>query len=86
MLPLFRAFIQSGELKTHMVSHTTEKIYLCSYCGSKFARKLSLKVHVRRIHSIKSEAFICHLCGKGFKGMCFKTLIMNFIPYNQGVI
>jgi KRAB domain-containing zinc finger protein len=52
-------------LKSHMMSHTGERPFICSYCDKAFGNNHQLQVHIRRIH-LQNYSFICSTCGKGF--------------------
>lgn len=59
-------FVLSGELKSHMFTHTGEKKYLCDSCGFGAPTKTRLRRHVKT-HD-KSRNFNCDYCP--YKASC----------------
>ncbi|CAG5132156.1 unnamed protein product [Candidula unifasciata] len=59
-------FVLSGELKSHMFTHTGEKKYLCDMCGFGAPTKTRLRRHVKT-HD-KSRNFTCDYCP--YKATC----------------
>ena len=53
-------------MKTHVESvHEGKKPFKCDICGSYFAHKGTLKIHVDGVHKLISH--ICELCERSFK-------------------
>lgn len=59
-------FVLSGELKSHMFTHTGEKKYLCDMCGFGAPTKTRLRRHVKT-HD-KARNFTCDYCP--YKATC----------------
>ncbi|KAL1402465.1 hypothetical protein pipiens_019743 [Culex pipiens pipiens] len=57
------------ELAKHILTHTKTKNTVCEICGSRFTRKESLKMHVKRVHE-GYRPHECSLCGLKFSLIC----------------
>jgi len=60
-------FTKRTHLVTHWRTHTNETPYSCDMCGERFKLKLSLKNHLKRVHSFEEEERVfCNVCNRGF--------------------
>lgn len=61
-----RAFNESGNLKTHMRTHTGDRPYICDHkdCGKSFITKGHLQTH-QLIHT-GEKPFKCNICSKEY--------------------
>lgn len=53
------------KLKTHLVSHQTEKKFSCNLCDQSYKHKNNLDRHVRITH-YNEKKYLCHFCDKRF--------------------
>lgn len=61
-----KVFCSKDSLKVHKhTTHTNVEGYLCSVCGKKFKRRLSLAFHLK-IHT-DLKPYECELCNKKFR-------------------
>lgn len=42
-----KSFVQAGNYKAHIRTHTKEKPYACHYCNKAYSQSSSLKIHIR---------------------------------------
>ncbi|CAH1789024.1 unnamed protein product [Owenia fusiformis] len=52
-------------MKQHKITHTGEKLFMCTYCGQRLANRTSLRVHIRYSHTGERPEK-CEHCGMGF--------------------
>ena len=63
-----KAFSESSHLKNHIMTHTHEKPYQCSYCKKSFIEKCNL-VHHTKNHT-REKPYQCSYCEKSFTEKC----------------
>ena len=56
-----KGFRSAAHLKEHMSMHTTERPYLCQYCGAAFKTQPVQKKHILTLH-IKPKTHVCTVC------------------------
>ncbi|XP_022097506.1 oocyte zinc finger protein XlCOF6-like [Acanthaster planci] len=59
-----KTFGTAANLKSHLVSHTTERPFACETCGATFKRRRYLQLH-KNIHT-QAKIFECTYCDKTF--------------------
>ncbi|XP_038053343.1 oocyte zinc finger protein XlCOF6-like [Patiria miniata] len=59
-----KTFGTAANLKSHLVSHTTDRPFACETCGATFKRRRYLQLH-KNIHT-QSKIFQCSYCDKTF--------------------
>ncbi|XP_041783417.1 zinc finger protein 668-like isoform X1 [Anopheles merus] len=72
-----------ANLNHHLLSHTKERRFACTYCPGAFSRSSLLKVHVEAVH-LKKTAKSCELCDRSFTHKSSYTIHMNtffYIPF-----
>lgn len=72
-----KTFRGKGNLKMHMVIHTGERLFSCSYCGANFSRYSSQRRHEQVIHSNAPIQVICDVCSKTFSEKGYMKLHMR---------
>lgn len=60
-----KGFRSQAHLSEHMTMHSTDRPYLCQYCGSAFKTPSVQKKHIISIH-LKPRSYTCDLCEKKF--------------------
>lgn len=60
-----RRFVDAGKLKQHSLVHIRVRLYLCSSCRKRFARRPDLLRHMRTVH-LRVRPFACDVCAKTF--------------------
>ncbi|GAB6021327.1 hypothetical protein CHUAL_003937 [Chamberlinius hualienensis] len=58
--PICGEITKLGDLRSHLVSHTDEKPFICQFCNECFSAKGTLASHIRSKHSEKK--FVCTEC------------------------
>uniref|UniRef100_A0A6E8W8E6 C2H2-type domain-containing protein n=1 Tax=Anopheles coluzzii TaxID=1518534 RepID=A0A6E8W8E6_ANOCL len=64
-----------ANLNHHLLSHTNERRFACTYCPGTFSRSSLLKVHVEAVH-LKKTAKTCELCDRSFTHKSSYTIHM----------
>jgi Zinc finger, C2H2 type len=59
-----RGFGNKSNLRSHLISHTTENVS-CTVCGGKFKNRISLQSHMK-LHKDQARVFPCRICDKTF--------------------
>ncbi|EAA12990.4 AGAP011418-PA, partial [Anopheles gambiae str. PEST] len=65
-----------AHLNHHLLSHTKERRFPCTYCPRAFSRSSLLKVHVETVH-LKKTAKSCELCDRSFSYKSSYTIHMK---------
>ncbi|CAL8142291.1 unnamed protein product [Orchesella dallaii] len=61
-----KVFARRSRLLKHMVVVHFSNQHVCSQCGSRFADKVLLEGHVRRIHLGETNPYPCSICSRKF--------------------
>ena len=56
-------FANDSELVVHKDTHTGDKPYLCTICGSSYAKRKYMRFHKKYYHSLVPQC-VCDVCGK----------------------
>ncbi|CAH1800263.1 unnamed protein product [Owenia fusiformis] len=59
-------FDSMRDLQNHMPTHFKEGNYECKICDAKYSLLKNLLRHIRQIHKIQTENFVCAVCDKSF--------------------
>lgn len=62
-------FPEGAKFKIHLISHSTERPFLCNLCGNTYKTQHSLKRHIARFHEKSDTPCICTFCGKVCKNL-----------------
>ena len=57
-------FFYHSAFKSHVQTHTCEKLFSCEVCGTRFSTSFNLKIHMRT-HT-DEKLFPCEVCGSAF--------------------
>lgn len=60
-----KGFRSQAHLNEHMTMHSTDRPYLCQYCGSAFKTPSVQKKHILSLH-LKPRSYSCDTCDKKF--------------------
>ncbi|CAG5133204.1 unnamed protein product [Candidula unifasciata] len=60
-----KGFRSAAHLKEHMSMHSTERPFLCQYCGAAFKTQPVQKKHIMTLH-IRPRAHVCSVCCRLF--------------------
>ncbi|XP_053678753.1 zinc finger protein 596-like [Anopheles nili] len=63
-------------MQNHILSHTKEQKFACSYCPMKCSRKTQLKLHIDAVH-LKKIVQKCEICNRGFTHVTSYTAHMR---------
>ena len=55
------------QLKNHRVMHEESRPWICEVCGKAFKQKGVLDIHIKTVHGIGGQLFMCNECGKQLK-------------------
>lgn len=55
-------------IRTHLVTHSGQRLYRCELCNKAYSQKGTLKTHKEGVHLKGVSALGCHICGKTFHG------------------
>ncbi|KAK3610447.1 hypothetical protein CHS0354_016625 [Potamilus streckersoni] len=62
-----KAFNWEADLKNHKIIHTGLRPFVCKVCLKCFTNPHYLKTHILNMHTGKPKAYLCDICGTGFK-------------------
>lgn len=54
-----------AHLKEHLTMHSSDRPFLCQYCGSAFKTQSVQRKHIQSLH-LKPRAYNCNVCSKKF--------------------
>ena len=57
--------VKQAHLKEHQTMHSSERPFLCQYCGASFKTQSVQRKHILSLH-LKPRAHPCSLCDKKF--------------------
>ncbi|XP_059062871.1 zinc finger protein 578-like [Achroia grisella] len=82
-----RICVSDYYLKRHIKRrHNTEKNFICSSCGHRFAFKGELSTHYRNVHNkhlVPKKVYKCSICDKTYK--CQKSVIVHERSVHTGL-
>ncbi|XP_014043023.1 zinc finger protein ZFMSA12A isoform X1 [Salmo salar] len=68
-----KIFKWHNSLKKHLVTHTTDKVFNCRYCGEgPFPGVAELRAH-QKAHGAEDKPYKCKQCGKGFSSQVWQN-------------
>nr|XP_046216567.1 zinc finger protein ZFMSA12A-like isoform X1 [Oncorhynchus gorbuscha] len=68
-----KVFKWHNSLKKHLVTHSTDKVFNCRYCGEgPFPGVAELRAH-QKAHGAEDKPYKCKQCGKGFSSQVWQN-------------
>ncbi|CAH1788867.1 unnamed protein product, partial [Owenia fusiformis] len=61
-----KGFKTPNQLKSHSLSHKTERDFKCDQCDKTFKSQWRLRSHTKRYHGDKMKSYTCEQCGAHF--------------------
>lgn len=61
-----KLFYDNNAVKTHLLTHTGDKVHKCGECGKEFVTTGELRGHLNLVHA-GNRPFECGICGESFK-------------------